>query len=137
MAKENTRAERLKYAFGAHPSVKEFHVTSDDQMFVEANNAANHAKTLENKDVEVAKRSDYVKSTAPSAPENQLDLEREALKAKHKELFGKDPAPNFNLDKLKKKITDEEAKLKQEAASADTAQAGQGAEGGDDEGNKD
>lgn len=114
MAKENTRAERLKYAFGAHPSVKEFHVTSDDQMFVEANNAANHAKTLENKDIEMAKRSDYVKSTAPDAPENQLDLEREALKAKHKELFGKDPAPNFNLDNLKKKIADEEAKRQQE-----------------------
>lgn len=124
MVKENTRKERLKYAFGAHPSVKEFHVTSDDQMFVEANNAANHANTLEDKTVDIAKRVDYVKSTAPAVPNNQLDLEREALKAKHKELFGNNPSANFNLEKIKKKIADEEAKRAEEAQKAEAADKG-------------
>lgn len=124
MAKENTREERLKYAFGAHPSVKEFHVTSDDQMFVEANNAKNHANSLEDKTVVIAKRVDYVKSTAPAIPDNQLDLEREALKAKHKELFGKDPAANFNMEKMKKKVADEEIKRAEEAQKSEAADKG-------------
>ncbi len=108
---ENTREQKLKYGFGAHPSVKEFHVTSDDQMFLNAGDANNHAKNLEDKEVKVELRSDYVKSTVDPAPDNQLDLEKEALREKHKELFGNYPNANAGLDKIKEKILLEEARL--------------------------
>lgn len=106
---ENTRKKRITYAFGAHASEKELHVTVDDQMFLTASDAANHAKTLEDATVEVVKREDYVK-VAPVV-DNQLDLERESLVIKHKELFGKEPAKTASIDTLKKKITDEESRL--------------------------
>jgi hypothetical protein len=108
---ENTREQKLKYAFGSHPTVKEFHVTSDDQMFLTASDAGNHAKTLENKEVKAEKRSDYIKSVATTVPENQLDLEKEALRERHKQLFDKYPAANAGLDKIKEKIQLEEARL--------------------------
>jgi len=107
---ENTREQKLKYAFGAHLSVKEFHVTSDDQMFLGASDANNHAKSLDDKDVVVEKRSDYVKSAVAPAPDNQLDLEREALIAKHQELFGQKPAKNAGIGTLQKKIDEEIAR---------------------------
>lgn len=108
---ENTREQKLKYGFGAHPSVKEFHVTSDDQMFLNAGDANNHAKSLEDKEVKVEKRSDYVKNKLDNAPDNQLDLEKEALRERHKELFGNYPNANAGLAKLKEKIKDEEDRM--------------------------
>ncbi|MGJ1305133.1 hypothetical protein [Sphingobacterium multivorum] len=113
---ENTREQKLKYGFGSHPSVKEFHVTSDDQMFLNAGDANNHAKNLEDKEVKVELRSDYLKSTVDPAPDNQLDLEKEALREKHNELFGNYPNANAGLDKIKEKIKIEEDRL---AALAD------------------
>lgn len=112
---ENTREQKLKYAFGAHPSVKEFHVTSDDQMFLGDSDANNHANSLDDKDVVVEKRSDYVKSAVAPAPDNQLDLEREALIAKHQELFGQKPAKNAGIGTLQKKIDEEVAKREEQA----------------------
>lgn len=112
---ENTREQKLKYAFGAHSSVKEFHVTSDDQMFLGASDANNHAKSLDDKDVVVEKRSDYVKSAVAPAPDNQLDLEREALIVKHQELFGQKPAKNAGIGTLQKKIDEEIARREEQA----------------------
>lgn len=122
MAKENTREQRIKYAFGAHPSVKELHVTSDDQMFIQPTDAVNHAKSLEDDSVEVAKRIDYVENKITPVAPNQLDLEREALAIRHEELFGKKPAPNAGIEKLKEKIKVEEerlAKVAEEEAKAE------------------
>ncbi|WP_164126110.1 hypothetical protein [Sphingobacterium luzhongxinii] len=135
MANENTREQKLKYAFGAHPSLKELHVASDDSMFLNASDAANHAKTLENAEVKIEKRSDYIESkVAPAAP-NQLDLELEALRARYLELFKQKAAHNAGIDKLKQRIADEEARLAEVAtkdAEALASGAGEepGAEGG-------
>lgn len=112
---ENTREQKIKYAFGAHPTVKEFHVTSDDQMFLGSSDANNHAKSLDDKDVVVEKRSDYVKSAVAPAPDNQLDLEREALIVKHQELFGQKPAKNAGIGTLQKKIDEEVARREAQA----------------------
>ncbi|WP_282635712.1 hypothetical protein [Sphingobacterium thalpophilum] len=114
---ENTREQKLKYAFGAHPSVKEFHVTSDDQMFLTAVDAKNHAHTLEDQEVKIELRSDYVTSTVKSAPENQLDLEKEALRERHKELIGKYPAANAGIETIKKNIQEAEDRLAEEVAN--------------------
>lgn len=130
---DNTRAERIKYAFGAHPSVKELHVSSDDQMFLTASDAQNHANTLENKDVETVHRKDYVKSVEAPAVPNQLDLEKEALKAKYLELFGKAAAPNASIEKLKNKIQNEETKRANEAEELAKQQGVESSSGSDKE----
>lgn len=117
--KENTREQRLKYAFAAHMGVMLFFVTSDDQMFVQRCDAVNHASTLENKEIDEAHRKDYVTSVATSVPDNQLDLERESLVIRHQELFeGKKPAKNAAIETIKAKIKAEEERLAEEAKKA-------------------
>lgn len=132
---ENTRERKLKYAFGAHASAKELHVTSDDSMFFTAADAANHAKSLDDSSVKTEERSDYVRivEAAEAKIDNQLDLEREVLRAKHKELFGNLPTANAGLEKLKAKVAKEEAR-RAEAAAKDAEAAGTdaGPEGGAD-----
>lgn len=135
---ENTREKKLQYAFGAHPTVKELHVTSDNQMFFTASDAKTHAKDLEDKEVVAEKRSDYVKSTITPAPDNQLDLELESLRARHLELFGVKAAYNAGMAKLKEKIEAEEARLVEVAVKdaegsgdGDNVGDGSGSDGGD------
>lgn len=135
MAKENTREQKLKYAFGAHPSVKEFHVASDDSMFLNASDAKNHAATLDDKEVKVEKRSDYiVKTEQPSNKDSEADKaksERATLFAKHEKLFGQKPASNAPTKMLKEKIATEEARLAEAATKdAEALASGAGAEGG-------
>lgn len=133
MANENTREQKLKYAFGAHPSVKELHVASDDSMFLNASDAANHAKSLEDTEVKIEKRSDYIESkVAPAAP-NQLDLELKALRARHLQLFNRKAAHNAGVEKLKANIEAEEARRAEEATK-DAAALASGAEGGSADG---
>lgn len=129
MANENTREQKLKYAFGAHPSVQELHVASDDSMFLNASDAKNHAASLEDKEVKIEKRSDYIENkVAPAAP-NQLDLELEALRARYLELFEQKAAHNAGIEKLKQRIADEEARLA-EVAAKDAEALASGADGG-------
>jgi len=117
--KENTREQRLKYAFAAHMGVMLFFVTSDDQMFVQKCDAENHASTLENKDIDEANRKNYVTSPAIAVPDNQLDLERESLVIRHQELFdGKKPAKNAAIETIKAKIKAEEERLADEVQKA-------------------
>ncbi|WP_144036565.1 hypothetical protein [Sphingobacterium psychroaquaticum] len=106
----------MKYAFSSHPSVNELHVTSDDLMFLNASDAKNHAVSLDDKEVTIAKRSDYVTAAKLPVDDNQLDLEREALISKHTELFGKPPAKTAGIEKLKVKIETEEKRLLEVAA---------------------
>lgn len=133
MAKENTREQKLKYAFGAHPSVQELHVASDDSMFLNASDAKNHASTLADKTVEVEKRSDYVENKVEPVAPNQLDLELEALRARHLELFKQKAANNAGIEKLKAKIEVEEARLA-EVANKDAEALASVAEGDTTEG---
>lgn len=109
---ENTREQKLKYIFGANQDVKEFHVTSDDQAFRSAVDAANHAKTLENQAVKIEKREDYVTVKPLQGAELLTAVKvREALVARHVTLFGNEPAKNAKNETIAKKIEAEEARL--------------------------
>lgn len=55
MAKEFEKLVRL--VFASHRDAKEFHFTSDGQAFKDPTDAANHARSLENKEVSRIKRS--------------------------------------------------------------------------------
>lgn len=125
MSKENTRERKLKYIFAQNPNDKELHVTSDDQAFRNRSDAVNHAKTLQDKDVKLEKREDYVKplsvndekaSEPVTDAKSEAKKERDALFARHEELFKQKPAANASTEKLKSKIEAEEARLAEVAA---------------------
>jgi len=109
---QETRDERLKFAFGSHSKVEVLHVTSDDQMFTDIANAKAHAKSLEDSEVQTVKRSDYIKSAkAEENPEDIKKKEREDLFAEHEKLFGNLPKPNASTKSVKEKIEAEKARL--------------------------
>jgi len=56
MEKE-TKNQKLKRLFTTHPSVNKFYLTSDGQAFFKENDADNHAKSLEDKEVVSISRS--------------------------------------------------------------------------------
>lgn len=136
MSKENTRERKLQYIFAQHPNDKELHVTSDDQAFRSKSDAINHGKTLADKEVKLEKREDYAKpspvkdekakATADDA-KTEAKKVREALFARHEELFGQKPASTAPTAKVKAKIEAEEARLAEVAAKdADSVNAGDG-----------
>jgi len=134
MSKENTRERKLQYIFAQNPNDKELHVTSDDQAFRNKSDAVNHSKTLENKDVKLEKREDYVKPSSEKVSEPVADAkseakkEREALFARHEQLFKQKPASNAPTQKVKEKIEAEEARLA-EVAAKDAGSEGSDASG--------
>lgn len=67
MAKEFEKLVRL--VFASHRDAKEFHFTSDGQAFKDPTDAANHARSLENKEVSLITRSQLVEGgiIAPKA----------------------------------------------------------------------
>lgn len=146
MSKENTRERKLQYIFAQHPNDKELHVTSDDQAFRNKSDAINHGKTLSDKEVKLEKREDYakpspVKDEKAKAPaddaKTEAKKEREALFARHEELFGQKPASTAPTAKVKAKIEAEEARLAEVAAkdaeSGDDDTNGEGDSSGEEE----
>lgn len=119
----NDRNKKLKYAFGHHRKVDTFYVTSDDQIFSLESDAKNHAKSLEDKSVESYQRKDVLGGISEEEKKAQeaaaADDHREALFAKHEELFGKLPAPNAKNETIEKKIAEYEVKLKEEEAEGE------------------
>lgn len=111
MSKTNQREQKMRYIFAQHPKTSEFHVTSDDQAFVNPSDAKNHATSLEDQEIVVEKRGDYVKTKV--VPTNQEESKKDALFKRHEELFGQKPAWNANLEKLEAKIVAEEAKVQE------------------------
>ena len=109
---QETRDERLKFAFGSHSKVEELHVTSDDQMFTDIANAKEHAKSLEDPEVQTVKRSDHIKpAKAEENPEDIKKKEREELFAQHEKLFGNLPKPNASTKAVREKIEAEKERL--------------------------
>ncbi|MDM1048059.1 hypothetical protein [Sphingobacterium hotanense] len=109
---QETRDERLKFAFGSHSKVGELHVTSDDQMFTDIANAKAHAKSLDDKNVDTVKRSEYVKSLDSSKnPATSSKSERELLFEQHEKLFGNLPKSNASTAKVKEKIEAELSRI--------------------------
>lgn len=107
MAKENSRELKLKYIFNQYPEIKELHVTSDDQAFKQENDAKAHARTLDDKEVALVKRGEYV--AAKFSTEESDEDKRAALFARHLELFGKEPASNAKTETVAAKIAAKEA----------------------------
>lgn len=135
----NERKHKMQFIFKQHPNVEEFYVTSDDQAFFNASDAKNHAKTLENKEVDTIKRRDVLKvESTESKAESTGDDERIALMAKLEALGGK-AAKNIGLDKLKEKIAELEAgkvestKSKVESTGGDESGADADKDGNPDE----
>jgi len=114
MAKENSREQKMKYIFGNNPQIKELHVTSDDQAFTLERDAANHAANLEDKEIALVKRSEYVAASKTEVVVDQ-EAEREAAIARHLELFDKEPAKTAKLETILAKIEAEENRLQEEA----------------------
>lgn len=133
---QETRDERLKFAFGSHSKVEVLHVTSDDQMFTDIANAKAHAKSLEDSEVQTVKRSDHIKSAkAEENPEDIKKKEREELFAEHEKLFGNLPKPNASTKNVKEKVEAEKARLIE--SSKKDAQATGGAQDPDPTGESD
>lgn len=122
--KKETRDERLKFAFGSHSKVQELHVTSDDQMFTNKDDAKVHAATLEDRTVDTEKRSDHIKVASPAEKiAEKVWTERESLFREHEELFGALPAKSAPTAKVKEKIEAEKLRL-QESAEKDILASG-------------
>lgn len=98
--------------FKTNPQLEVAYQTSDKQCFYTECDARNHAKTLEVKSVKTLTRENQ------KEPEQEVDEEREQYAARYEELFGKKPAHNIGLEKLKKQVQEKEAEL--ETASAET-----------------
>ena len=137
MKKTENRSRVIALLFAHNPHDKSFFMTSDDQAFRQEGDARNHAKTLEDKEIET------VKNPGKSAPAESTELsdedkaalaekaalaqaakeekaakdaaalaakaEKDALVVRYTELFGKAPAKNIGLDVLKSKIAEKEA----------------------------
>ena len=110
--------------FKTNPQLEVAYQTSDEQCFYTECDARNHAKTLENKSVKTLTREEQEES------EQEVDEEREQYAARYEELFGKKPAHNIGLEKLKKQVQDKEAEL--EKASAGIEETQEGAENTED-----
>lgn len=70
MKKEQILLLAIGY-FASHPSVNEFHVTSDGQHFIDVNNANAHAANLKNKEVSIVTRAEAAE--AEKAQANKKD----------------------------------------------------------------
>ncbi|MBN8834571.1 MAG: hypothetical protein ABS68_00245 [Niastella sp. SCN 39-18] len=84
--------------FKTYPTAKEFHVTSDEQVFEVKVNADNHAKSLgKDKDAVISiLRNENLKSAEPSAKEV---LENKIASPSAKVGKGKDKKANEKIDK--------------------------------------
>lgn len=156
MAKTKTIEQRIKLIFGSHPEAKEFHFTSDGQAFRQQSDAANHARTLDDKAVTLITREMYksgslkLESQPAAAPEVALvsgakndfqakgakgsssdmgDEAREELVRKYEMLSGK-KAGNMKAETLTQKVAELESAAAQGGSGAD---ADKGAGDGDDE----
>lgn len=145
--KENTLEKKVAIVFAQYPKPENdiLYSTHDERIFLSEGYAKSHAFKLKDSEVTPHRRSDYQdikvsedKVTNPDkfakpvaqVDSQQLDLEREALKANYLKLYGKAAQGNIGIDKLKVKIAEKEAELAAAQSEKDGADkdAGQGAE---------
>ncbi len=104
MAKEKLESKALEMMV-AH-NLEEIFVTADAQGFTNNQRAVDHTSILKNKEVfqfhkKLIEAKYKVKDTADII---KSDTEREGLFLKYEELYGKKPAHNIGLDKLRSSI---------------------------------
>lgn len=126
--KENTLGKKVAIVFAQYPKPENdiLYSTHDERIFLSEGYAKSHAFKLKDSEVTPHRRSDYqdskvsedkvtnpdiVAKSAASVDSQQLDLEREALKANYLKLYGKAAQGNIGIDKLKIKIAEKEAEL--------------------------
>lgn len=143
--KENTLEKKLAIVFAQYPKPENdiLYSTHDERIFLSEGYAKSHAFKLKDSEVTPHRRTDYQdrkvsedKVTAtPSAvttsvDPQQLDLEREALRANYLKLYGKAAQGNIGIEKLKVKIAEKEAELAAAKLEKDEAEknSGQGGE---------
>ena len=63
MSNLNTREEKLKLVFAAHPQAKEIYMTSDDRAFFDAHNAEAYAQGLKDQEVKKFEREEEAEKT--------------------------------------------------------------------------
>lgn len=116
-------APKAKEMMEAH-SLSEIFICTDGQGFTEKERANDHSRYLSDKTVHhfVADKSPQVLTENTALPPKKNNDEREQLVARYEELFGKKPAHNIGVEKLKTAIEEKEAELKaSEASVADSA----------------
>lgn len=134
MSQENITREELapkaSEMMKAH-NLQEVYVCSDKQGFTEKERANDHSRYLSDKTVHHF-TSDSVlifeegkKATVVENVETKSDDERQQLAARYEELFGKKPAHNIGIEKLKTQIQEKETELasKSEETIQNTTQA--------------
>ncbi len=107
-----SKKEYLEKLFAEYPDAKQFYLTSDLQAFTEETNAKNHAKTLENKEVELVKRPSNAKAEAKSesTTEGTVQVKGKKKNAKTEEAT-KEPAkpePTTETEEAEGEDEDEE-----------------------------
>ena len=106
-------------------NLNEVFVTADGQGFTDHQRAQNHASYLKNKRIEhFAKSKEAVVKlqTEDETDKEAQDDDRTALVEKYELLFGKKPAHNIGIEKLKNQIADKEAELAAIEVIQDTTQ---------------
>lgn len=123
--------------FNDNPELKEFYATSDGTAFYYESDAKNHARTLENKQIEHCVRGGFVekipvklqeaaKPEEDTAPEDEGNADadadapnREELVERYIELFDKKPAANMKLETLMARIAEAENENPEENETED------------------
>ena len=112
--------DKIKNYFKNYPESNECFSTSDGFLFHAEHAAKGHASSLKDKKVETHKRG----LTNDEKPPKGGTAAPRALKAEYKELYGKNPAPQWKDEKLLEMIEAKKAELASAAPPAqDTPEA--------------
>lgn len=134
---KNPFAAAAVLLFAAHKNLQEVYVTSDGQGFTDGNKADDHAKILNDKDVQKFKRGfeatyQDAEDGEPSEIQKVVDLEDEKLRAQlladYENLYGKKSPSNLSTAEL----TAEVAKKRDEAKGNAAVQNQDGADASTD-----
>lgn len=130
MAKENITKEQLapkaKEMISAH-NLQEIFLCSDEQGFTDKERANDHSRYLSDKTVHhftsdsVLLFQEGKKESITKVDDTKTDEERQQLVVRYEELFGKKPAHNIGIEKLKVQIQEKEVASKPEETILQTA----------------
>lgn len=120
MSQENINREQLapkaSEMMKAH-NLEEVYVCTDKQGFTEKERANDHSRYLSDKTVHhftsdsILIYEEGKKEPVNEAKETKSDEKRQQLAARYEELYGKKPAHNIGIEKLKTQIQEKETEL--------------------------
>lgn len=120
MSKQDLKTAAKKL-FDVHPNIEKLYLTSDGQGFTKEHHADDHSKKLVDKEVQPFTRASVLEKNDTSEDGETIKAvgEREALVAKYELLFGEKPAHNIGVTKLKNRIAEKEAEVKNAPVATD------------------